>query len=119
MRIKLRQIKDRRAESYLFKLCLAFVEKNSFFRSVILNDVVLSPGGQDAKLLVLFEKTVEDTDTALRKLNTKTGEMRSWIAKHWNYKNVPKLKFVLDKGALNAENIAKILEELTQKANKK
>lgn len=115
MRIKLRQIKDRRAESYLFKLCLEFIEQHNFFRGVVLNDVVLSSGGQDAKLLVLFEKSNETAEAALRRLNEKTGQVRSWVAKHWSGKNVPKFKFVLDKGALNAKNVAKILEDLARK----
>lgn len=109
------QIQDRRDEELLRRIITDYLDEHDHQRQDYqVTDVMLSRGGHDAKICVIFKQPIDNERARLRELTLRLGpQIRHYVSQRWHGRMVPRLQFALDRGTINAQKIDAIFASRT------
>jgi ribosome-binding factor A len=81
-------------------------------RGAVVTSVDPSPDLKSAEILVSVMGTEEEREAAVEALRGAAGFLRSRLARKVRLKNIPELRFQLDRGAEHSQRISDLLESL-------
>ena len=89
-------------------LAIHFLEFEKNFGIISISNISVAPDLSNAKIFFYCDKHEKKLE---KKLNLKSGFFQKILSKTWTAKKLPKLKFMIDKGAIARKKIEKLLEE--------